>query len=156
MPGGSAALGRLRGLARLLDTAVRVPGTRIRFGLDPILGIVPGLGDAIGFALGGWIIVEAARLGAPLPVLLRMLAHSLLDAITGSVPVAGTLVDVFLRPNKRNVMLLEEWITTPAAATGRSRRMVWLVAGTLLGLVALAFVLGVVLLLAVVRVLVGA
>lgn len=148
---GPAALTRLRGLAATLDTALRIPGTNIRFGLDPILGLVPGLGDALAFAFGGWIILEAARLGAPASLLGRMLGNSLFDAVTGSVPVAGTLVDIFLRPNRRNVDLLEAWLAHPEHTERRSRRLIWGLAIAMLALVIGVCVLGMYLLVALVR-----
>lgn len=148
---GPAALTRLRGLAATLDTALRIPGTNIRFGLDPILGLVPGLGDAIGFAFGGWIILEAARLGAPPLLLGRMLGNSLFDAVTGSVPVAGTLVDIFLRPNRRNVALLEAWLERPEHTERRSRQLVWGLVLAMLAIVIGVALLGTYLVIALVR-----
>lgn len=138
-PAVLASLSRLQRLARLLDSRFRIPGLGIRFGLDPILGLIPGLGDAIAFGFGAWIIAEGARMGAPRTLLARMLANSALDFATGSVPVAGSLVDFVLRANTRNVRLLEEWIGTPHEAVARSSRFfLWLAAG--LGLAVLATV----------------
>ena len=99
---------RLRGLARLLDTAIRIPGTNVRFGLDAIVGLVPGLGDVAGSVMSGYIVVAAARLGASSPVLLRMLVNLGVDALVGAVPLLGDLFDVGWRANTRNVALLEQ------------------------------------------------
>ena len=71
-----ASLARLQRAARLLDSRFRIPVIGVRFGLDPILGLIPGLGDAVAFGLGAWIIAEAARMGAPRALLGRMLANS--------------------------------------------------------------------------------
>lgn len=107
---------RVRGLARLLDSAVRIPGTDIRIGLDPILGLIPGFGDLAGAALAGWIVTTSARLGAPRPVLARMLLNVAVDAIVGTVPLLGDLFDVSLRANVRNAALLDRHLADPAAA----------------------------------------
>jgi hypothetical protein len=134
-----ASLVRLQRFARLLDSRFRIPVIGVRFGLDPILGLVPGLGDAAAFAFGAWIIVEGARMGAPRALLGRMLGNSALDFVTGSVPVAGSLVDFVLRANTRNVRLLEEWLGAPHDVVRRSSRFfLWL--GLALGALVLATV----------------
>ncbi len=156
-PGATAlaSLARLQRFARLLDSRFRIPVIGVRFGLDPILGLVPGLGDAAAFALGAWIIVEGARMGAPWPLLGRMLANGLLDFATGSVPVAGSVVDFVLRANTRNVRLLEQWLDAPRETVRRSARFfLWLGLG--LGALVLATVAaGVVLLVGLVRLVAG-
>jgi hypothetical protein len=125
-------------LARVLDTALRIPGTRIRFGLDAILGIVPGVGDAIGALLGGYILWTAVRAGAPRLVLGRMLANIGVDAIVGAVPVAGTVFDVAFKAHRRNAQLLADWSAGPAAVETRQRRLVLALVMSLLGLVLVA------------------
>ena len=120
-------LARVRALARLLDTAARVPGTGIRFGLDAILGLVPGLGDLAGTAVAGYIVLAAARLGAPPALLLRMLLNLGIDTAVGAVPVLGDVFDVAWRANVRNVALIEEHVASPATARRSSRLLVALV-----------------------------
>lgn len=150
-----ASLARLQRFARLLDSRFRIPVIGVRFGLDPILGLVPGLGDAAAFAFGAWIIVEGARMGAPRALLGRMLANSAVDFVTGSVPVAGSLVDVVLRANTRNVRLLETWLDAPHETERRSSRFfLWLGLGVG-ALVLAAVAAGVILLVAVVRLVAG-
>ncbi len=150
-----ASLARLQRFARLLDSRFRIPVIGVRFGLDPILGLVPGLGDAAAFAFGAWIIVEGARMGAPRALLGRMLATSAVDFVTGSVPVAGSLVDVVLRANTRNVRLLETWLDAPHETERRSSRFfLWLGLGVG-ALVLAAVAAGVILLVAVVRLVAG-
>jgi hypothetical protein len=127
-------LARARTLAKLLDSAVRVPGTGIRFGADAVFGLVPGLGDVAGAALAGYLVILAQRLGAPRAVVLRMLGNVAVDTIAGTVPLAGDLFDVAFKSNTRNIALLERAIGRPEA-TKRTSRL--LVAGTLLGLVLL-------------------
>lgn len=100
------ALSRIDTVGRLLDDAVRIPGTSIRVGLDPVLGILPVAGDAVGAVLSGYIILEGYRAGAPLSLLVKMAALVAVDAVVGSVPVLGTLFDVFWKANAWNVDLL--------------------------------------------------
>ena len=124
-------LARARTLARLLDSAVRVPGTGIRFGADAVIGLIPGLGDIGGAALAGYLVILAQRLGVPRSVVLRMLANVAVDTLGGTVPLIGDLFDVAYKSNLRNVALLERALERPAATTRTSRLMV---AGTILGI----------------------
>lgn len=105
-PSHLARLDRLRGFARLLDAAVAVPGTNFRVGLDALLGLVPGLGDAVAAAFGGYLICEAIQLGAPKATILRMAGNLGIDLLAGTVPVLGDLADAAWRSNLRNVDLL--------------------------------------------------
>ena len=127
-------LARARALARLLDSAVGVPGTGVRFGADAILGLVPGLGDVAGAALAGYLVLLAQRLGAPRAVVLRMLANVAVDTAAGSIPLVGDLFDVAYKSNMRNLALLERAIERPTD-TKRTSRLV--VAAVFLGLVLL-------------------
>ena len=99
---------RLDRLATLLDTAILIPGTNIRFGADAIVGLLPGIGDTITTALSAYIVYEAYQLGVPSHVLVRMIANVAFDSVTGIVPIAGDVVDVFWRANRRNMRLLRE------------------------------------------------
>lgn len=128
---------RVRRLARLLDAAVRIPGTDVRFGLDAVLGLIPGGGDVAGAVLSAWIVLTAARLGAPLPVLLRMTGNLALDVVLGAVPVVGDLVDVGWKANLRNVALLERHVSSPERTRRRSVLALGGVAGALLALLGL-------------------
>jgi hypothetical protein len=102
-----AALKRARAMGRLLDEAVEIPGIGYRVGLDPLLSIAPVSGDIAGAALSLYIVAEAARLGVPPKTVAEMLLNVAIDAVGGSVPVLGTLVDAVWKANKRNVALLE-------------------------------------------------
>ena len=95
-------------LARLLDDGFEVPGTSLRFGLDPLLGLIPGLGDFLASAGSLFIVVVAARRGVPLVVLLRMLLNLTLDALLGSVPLVGDVFDFAFHANRRNRVLLKD------------------------------------------------
>lgn len=101
-----ARIRRLERLANLLDDRFRIPGTRWRFGWDAIIGLVPGVGDAAGAACATYIIAEAARLGVPRGVILRMLANMGVDAALGLIPLVGDLFDARYKANRRNVDLL--------------------------------------------------
>jgi len=103
-----AALDRLDMLATALDTAFILPGTNVRFGVESLLRLVPGVGDAIASALSFYLLYEAQRLGVPRLLLARMFGNVLLEGAVGFVPVAGDAFDVFFRANRRNVALLRE------------------------------------------------
>jgi hypothetical protein len=97
----------LRRVAQLYDAGMRIPGTQFRIGLDPLIGLVPGVGDLIGAGVAIWIVAEAAHLGASGFVLLRMVLNVAIDTIGGAIPVAGDVFDALWRANLKNVRLLE-------------------------------------------------
>lgn len=130
----STPVERYRALADLLDSAFRIPGTRIRFGLDPLIGLIPGVGDALGAGITGYLIVAAVRQGAPRSVLTRMLTNVAIDLLLGLMPVAGDALDVAWRANARNARLLEQYVEEPSGARRASR---WFVAGLLAALLVL-------------------
>ena len=136
-PAASRAGEQARALARLLDTAVRVPGTNVRVGLDPILGLIPGAGDLIGGALSAYVLLLAARAGASKPILLRMLGNLAADATVGSIPLLGDLFDVGFKANARNVRLLDEFLERPRATERASGLFVTMVVAAALLLVVL-------------------
>ena len=103
-----AALDRTRTASRLLDEAIRVPGTDFRVGIDPILSLVPVSGDAVGAVCSLYIVAEAVRLGITRKTLLKMLTNVAVDTVGGSIPVVGSLVDAVWKANRRNVALLED------------------------------------------------
>ncbi|WP_152045952.1 DUF4112 domain-containing protein [Aureimonas psammosilenae] len=99
-------LTRISRLARLMDTAVHLPGTNVRFGLDSVIGLVPGIGDAAGGLIGLYIINEGRRLGLPKSKLMRMVANVAIDTAVGSVPLAGDVFDVYFKSHKRNANII--------------------------------------------------
>lgn len=99
-------LRRLERLVSLLDDRFRIPGTRIRFGLDPVIGLIPGVGDAVSLGSSLWLIAEARAAGAPMGLILRMVWNSLIDAMLGAIPLIGDLFDVANKANRRNLELL--------------------------------------------------
>ena len=102
------ALERLDLLANLFDTAFLVPGTNVRFGVESLLRLVPGIGDAAASALSCYLLYEAHRLGVPRALFGRMIANVVLEGTVGAVPLVGDAFDVFFRANRRNVALLRE------------------------------------------------
>jgi hypothetical protein len=101
---------RLRRIAKLMDSQVRVPVIGVRIGADAILGLVPGIGDALSGLIGAYLIYEAQRLGLPRSALLRMIANVAFDTAIGSIPVAGDIWDFFFRSNDRNMQILARHI----------------------------------------------
>ncbi len=123
----SGGVSRARGLARLLDDLIRIPGTNIGIGLDPIIGLVPGVGDVIGGLLSSYILMVAAQEGVPASVLTRMLGNIALDSLVGVVPIVGDLFDVGVKSNRRNVDLLERYLAAPRKTKAASRGVVALI-----------------------------
>ena len=95
-------------LAELMDYQFRIPFTRIRFGLDAIFGLVPGIGDLSTLAMSGYMIVLMARKGVSGNVIARMLLNVFIDSALGTIPVVGDVFDVFFRANKKNYLLLQK------------------------------------------------
>lgn len=112
-PEEQRSLTSLARLSRVLDGAIRIPGTEIRVGLDPILGLIPGLGDWAGALGSGYILLRAADMGAARPTLLRMAANIGIDLVAGSVPVLGDIFDLGWRANERNMALLRAHLDAP-------------------------------------------
>jgi hypothetical protein len=109
-PQDEVRLKRVRLLSRLLDEQFRIPGTTRRVGLDGLLGLIPGGGDAAGALLSAYILYEAIRLGAPKTVLLRMVANIGIDTVGGAIPVVGDIFDVAWKANKKNAALLHAYL----------------------------------------------
>lgn len=110
-PSGSAQqtdayLAELTQLATWLDARYRIPGTQWRFGIDAILGLVPGIGDTLAALPALYLIYRAREMGVPSSLLVRMVANVGVDTLVGSVPIAGSVFDVFFKANKRNIALL--------------------------------------------------
>jgi NAD/NADP transhydrogenase beta subunit len=120
----ASSLRRVRTVATLLDDAIRIPGTNIRFGIDPLIGLMPGVGDFLGGAASIYIILEAARAGAPASVLLRMATNVGIDMLVGAVPVLGDLFDFGWKSNTRNAWLLAGHIEQPRETKRASRTLV--------------------------------
>ncbi len=144
------SISRSRLVARIMDDAVRVPGTQIGVGLDSVIGLVPGVGDLAGSAISGIIVYDAVQARVPVATLARMGWNLLLDAALGLVPVVGDLADVAHRASRKNLRLLEEAVARhpdagpPSAgylATAFGLVVLPLVAGLVLGIVVLVLLL---------------
>jgi hypothetical protein len=114
---------RLRRLAWLLDNSVPLPGLRFRIGIDPLLGLIPGLGDAAGVVLSSYILHQAWRLGVPRSVLLRMWVNVLIEGVFGTIPLIGDVFDAAWKANTRNVALLEAHLAHPRRTVAVSRAL---------------------------------
>lgn len=115
----------------LLDEAVRVPGTRWRVGLDPILGLLPGGGDALGALLSAGVVLLAARHGVPRIALARMVFNVGVDAVIGAIPLIGDLFDFAWKANTRNLRLLEAHESAGRRPGWRDWLWVWALLGGL-------------------------
>jgi len=144
-PDEQRRLERVRRIATLLDNALPIPGTSYRIGLDPVLGLLPGLGDAIGAIMAGYILVESARLGVPRSVLLRMLLNIGIDSAVGAIPGLGDLFDFVWKADVKNLGLLQRHLDAPVP-TRRASRGVLVGVAVAVGLLALGAVALVVLL----------
>jgi len=97
-------------MAKLLDIAFILPGTKVRYGIDGIIGLIPVIGDIVATALSLWVVREARALGAPWHLTARMLGNVAIQGVVGAVPVAGDAFDVLFRANMRNARLLRRWL----------------------------------------------
>jgi len=113
-------------LARLMDSVFVVPGLGIKFGLDPLLGLIPGLGDAISTFVSLYILSAAVRYEVPRVTMLRMGLNIVLDSAFGAVPIVGDMFDVAWKANQKNVELLRRSFETVGTEHRRGRRADWL------------------------------
>ena len=130
-PGNQVGLDALRRWAVLLDSAFRIPGTGIRFGLDAIIGLVPGVGDISTPAFAGLLLLQAVRMRVPIVVQARMVLNAAFDMLVGLVPILGDLVDIGWKANLKNLALLERH-ARPGVPPARSDYLfVWVCLATL-------------------------
>ena len=106
----AAIIAEFERVSRLLDSQWRIPGTGIRFGIDPLLGLVPGLGDVATGLASAYIVLVARRLGLPNHVVARMAGNIAVDVVFGSIPLLGSVFDLFYKANRRNFRLLQRQI----------------------------------------------
>lgn len=124
----------------LLDSAFRVPGTKLTFGLDPILGLIPGVGDLTTPFFAALLLLHAVRLRIPRVVQLRMLINAAIDLVIGAVPLVGDVVDFGWKANVRNLALLERYAHPGASASRADWLFVLLVIGVLAALTAIPLI----------------
>jgi len=128
-------LERLRSLSHLLDNAIGIPGTQLRVGLDPLLGLLPFAGDYLGAIFSAYIVFEAARMGLSKASLTRMVVNLLIDTLVGTVPILGDLFDVGWKANSKNIELLESHLSNPKTS---KKADLWFVALLLGGFLLIA------------------
>ncbi len=119
-------------LARWLDELLNVPGTKFRIGLDPILAMIPGVGDVVASGSGMVIILEAVRSGVAIPVLMRMGANMLINTALDAIPLIGPVGSAFFKSNSRNLTLLKNWQTGHQAEIKKSTLRFFVASGILL------------------------
>jgi len=107
---------RIELLVELLDRRFHVPGTNFRFGLDALMGLVPGIGDFLGMLIGSVLLWEAYRHNAPLTLMGRMIFNLWLDGVLGSIPLLGDTFDFFFKAHRRNLKLLQDHVGGTASA----------------------------------------
>jgi hypothetical protein len=129
----------VRTLARLLDNAISIPGTKWKIGLDPIIGLIPGVGDMVGAVLSGYIVLEAVRAEVPTFTLARMLVNVGIDTLVGSVPALGDVFDAAWKSNAMNVALLERHLVATGSAPPKRRNVIGVMA---LALIVLLVIVG--------------
>ena len=133
---------KLERLAWLLDSTFRIPGTQIRFGLDGFIGLIPGIGDAAGAVISSHILTQAAQMGAPKSLLLKMAVNIGLDAILGIIPVIGDIADFAWKANLRNVKLLNDYLEQPEETVIHSRIFIGILGLLAFGVVIFIGILG--------------
>jgi len=133
----------LRGLEILLDEAFRIPGTQIRFGIDGIIGLVPGLGDVLAGLLSLVIPLAAWMRGVPYVTLARMAVNLGIGVLIGSIPVLGDAFDIAWKPNRRNYDLLQRHLGQPRLHTWRDWAFLWMLVAALALVFAIPVVLAV-------------
>ena len=125
VPVGTDDLALSRTMANLLDRSISVRGSRVRIGLDPLLGLIPGVGDAIAAAAGSVIVLEAMRLNAPRLLVLRMAGNLGVNAVLGAIPLAGDVFSFLFQSNVRNYALLHAWRTGSTPDRTVSHKKLW-------------------------------
>lgn len=130
---------RLDKYSRVTDSQFSIPLTGIRFGIDPILGMIPVIGDFIGLLLSLPVLIEANRIGAPARLKRKMIRNMIIEALVGIVPVLGDFFDVYWKANTRNTALLRDWIQTQIVPEESVPKREWGVI-ILLGLMLVAMV----------------
>jgi hypothetical protein len=136
----ASAISNIEALAKLMDSQFTIPGTQIRFGLDAIIGLVPGAGDFATFLISGYMVMILAKNGASGFVLARMTFNILIDALIGSIPILGDLFDVAFRANQRNMKLMREHYIEGRHKGGAWKLVLPLMLSVLLVIAALAWV----------------
>jgi len=136
-------LGQVQRFARLLDASIPVPGTKLTFGIDAVIGLVPGFGDAVGVGFSTYILWQAFRVGASKRLLTRMLYNVSVDGLLGAIPLLGDWHDLVWKANVKNAQLLERQVLDPEMTARASGWFLVTVMGTLMAIGLLTMVLAV-------------
>jgi hypothetical protein len=99
----------IENLSNVLDNSFKVPFLGMRFGIDPLIGLVPGIGEIVSFGISALLVLAMVRHGASGMLALRMIGNVLYDTVLGAIPVAGDIFDFFKKANRRNVQLMKEY-----------------------------------------------
>jgi len=127
----------LEQLSRLMDGLFRIPGTSWRFGLDALVGLIPGVGDTATTLVGFYVLAAGVRYRVPKVTLLRMGLNIAVDYVFGAIPVVGDLFDAAWKSNKKNIELLRQRATVSAAEADKGRTSDWLFVGLIMGVLLL-------------------
>lgn len=145
---------RMESFAWLLDNSIRIPIIGYRIGLDAVLGLIPGIGDAAGALMSGYIFYSAMRMKAPLSVLSRMGVNILFELVVGMIPILGDIFDATFKANERNMKLVNAWLEKPHVTRRRSKLLLGGLGGGIGLALSAGLIIGVLLLVFVVRALV--
>lgn len=127
---GERSLMRL--IAQMMDNAFRIPGTQYRFGLDPLLGLIPGFGDTATALVSAFTLMQAVRMGLPKVVVIRMGVNVLMNTVVGAIPVLGDAFSFWFKSNVRNVALMEKHMGHQRVSTWTDWAFVILILSVLL------------------------
>lgn len=131
----TGSLAEVEALAWLLDNSIPVPGTGRRFGIDALIGFVPGIGDLVSAGVGLVVVWRGARMGLPRIVVARMLANSAIDLVVGAIPIAGDAFDLWFKASTRNLNLIRRWLDQPEQSTAGDWAVVLALVGAVVALV---------------------
>ena len=129
------SLAEVETLAWFLDNSIPVPGTGRRFGVDALIGFVPGVGDLVSAGIGLVVVWRGARMGLPRIVVARMLANSAIDLVVGSIPIAGDAFDLWFKASTRNLNLIRRWLDQPDGSTAGDWAAVLALLGAIVAMV---------------------
>ncbi|MFN8294761.1 MAG: DUF4112 domain-containing protein [Chitinophagales bacterium] len=129
-------LQRIARLTKLMDSQFRIPGTSITFGIDPIIGLIPGLGDVLDYAISAYLLVAMVQNGASGKSVAKMILNITIDGIVGLIPFFGRFFDIFYKANRRNLILAIEHFEE-----GKHQGSAWPIVLPILGVLFLIFIL---------------
>ena len=129
-------LQRIARFTKLMDSQFRIPGTNITFGIDPILGLIPGLGDLVDYGISAYLLISMVQSGASSKSVAKMILNITIDGIVGLVPFVGRFFDIFYKANQRNLILAVEHFEE-----GKHQGSAWPIVLPILGVLTLIFIM---------------